>query len=176
MAIEAQGKAATGEAISQKPTRSTIPIQWRLLWGYPTLFGILGSVLLLSLYLGLVTLAQGFSHAAELLLQDWYLVVPIALGFGIQVSLFFYMRRVLQLRKGTGSATALAGAGTGTSSVAMLACCAHHVTDVLPLVGLSGAAMFLADYREPLMVLGIAVNLVGIVVMLRTIHRLQSCS
>jgi len=56
---------------------------------WPILFGLSGCLLLLSLYLGLVTLAQGFGHATELLQQDWYLVVPIALGFGIQVGLFF---------------------------------------------------------------------------------------
>ena len=166
-------KVGTDEAMFQLSVGLTVPFRWRLLWGYPALFGMFGSLLLLSLYLGLVTLAQGFSHASDLLLQDWYLVVPIVLGFGVQVSLFFLMRRVLRLRKGTGSTTALAGAGTGTSSVAMLACCAHHVTDVLPVIGLSGVALFLADYQEPLMVLGVAMNLVGIVVMLRTIRRLQ---
>lgn len=140
---------------------------------WPILFGLSGCLLLLSLYLGLVTLAQGFGHATELLQQDWYLVVPIALGFGIQVGLFTYMRNSLRLRKGTGSATALAGAGTGTSSVAMLACCAHHLTDVLPFLGLSGAALFLADYRQPLMLVGIVTNLVGIAVMVRTIRRLR---
>ena len=53
----------------------------------------------------------------------------------------------------------------------MLACCAHHASDVLPLIGLSGAALFLTDYRVPFMVLGIATNLVGIVVMLRQMRK-----
>ncbi len=139
----------------------------------PVLFGVLGSAALAGLYLGLVTLAQGLDHATELLLQDWYLVLPITLGFGIQVGLFFYLRTVLRMRKGTTSATALAGAGTGTSSVAMVACCAHHLADLLPFIGLSGAALLLADYRQPLMLAGIAVNLVGIAVMARTVRRVQ---
>jgi copper chaperone CopZ len=139
---------------------------------WPIVFGFCGSAMLMVLYVGLVTLAQGFDHAAELLLGDWYLVVPIALGFGIQLGLFVYMRISLLLRKGTGSATALAGAGTGTSSVAMLACCAHHLTDLLPFLGLSGAALFLSDYRQPLMLMGIATNLVGIGVMVRAIRRM----
>ncbi len=139
----------------------------------PALFGVFGSVSLIGLYLGLVTLAQGVDHAGELLRLDWYLASPIAVGFGIQVGLFFYMRGVLRLRKGTASVTALAGTGTGTSSVAMVACCAHHLADVLPFLGLSGAALLLAEYRQPIMIAGIAVNLVGIIVMVRTVRRVQ---
>ena len=68
---------------------------------------------------------------------------------------------------------AMAAAGGGTSTAAMIACCAHHVTDVLPLLGLSGAAVFLAQYKVPFMVVGIISNIVGIGVMLRLIRRAQ---
>jgi len=64
-------------------------------------------------------------------------------------------------------ATAATATGTGTSTVAMVACCAHHVTDVLPVLGLSGAAIFLNDYRIPLMVAGLAVNATGVLYMAR---------
>lgn len=40
-------------------------------------------------------------------------------------------------------------ASTATSGVAMLACCAHHLAEVLPVVGLSGAALFLAEVKLP---------------------------
>jgi hypothetical protein len=53
-------------------------------------------------------------------------------------------------------------ASTGTSRAATLACCAHHLTDILPVLGLSGAAVFLNLYKRPLLWLGIAMNLVGI--------------
>ena len=52
----------------------------------------------------------------------------------------------------------------------MLACCAHHLTDVLPILGLSSAAIFLNLYKTPLLWLGIGMNLVGIVYMLRKIR------
>lgn len=68
---------------------------------------------------------------------------------------------------------ALAGAGTATSSVSMIACCAHHLADVLPFVGLSGLAVFLVELRTPLMLLGIATNLVGVAVMLRQLRRIR---
>lgn len=137
----------------------------------PLAVGSAASVALLAFYFGTVTLLQGQQHAAELLLGDWYLVGPIALGFGAQAGLFFYLRHGLKLRKGTGQATAAAGASTGTSSIAMLACCAHHLTDVLPFLSLAGPALFLSEYRQPLMILGIASNGVGIALMVRMIRR-----
>ncbi len=44
----------------------------------------------------------------------------------------------------------------------MLACCAHHLADALPLLGLSGAAVFLNDFRGPIMFTGIVMNGLGI--------------
>jgi len=52
------------------------------------------------------------------------------------------------------------------STVAMVACCAHHVTDVLPILGLTAAAAFLAEYRIPFMLIGLGTTLIGIAVML----------
>lgn len=135
---------------------NTTPHPWRR----PLLFGLLGASGLLLLYLGLVSLAQGWTHAVELLAEDAWIVGPILAGFGVQVGLYTYLRAVVHAAaRGTG---ALAGAGGGTSTAAMVACCAHHVTDVLPLVGLSAAATFLAEYRIPFMLVGLATNLVGI--------------
>ena len=87
-------------------------------------------------------------------------------GFSVQAGLFVYVRRLLSLRARGGAAAATA-TGTGTSTVAMVACCAHHVTDALPVLGLSGAAIFLNDYRIPLMVAGLAVNATGVLYMAR---------
>src|SRR5690606_3700731 len=66
----------------------------------------------------------------------------------------------------TGPSGALTGAGGGMSTVAMVACCAHHVTDVLPLLGLTAAAAFLAEYRTVFMLVGLSTTLLGIIVML----------
>ncbi len=59
------------------------------------------------------------------------------------------------------------GAGGTTSTLAMVACCAHHVTDVLPILGLTAAATFLAQYRTAFMIVGLGTTLLGIVYMLR---------
>ena len=135
-------------------------------WLKPAGAGLLGAVLLVGLYLALVTWAQGFGHARELLWGDRYFVAGIAGGFGTQVGLFLYVRRLVA-RRMAGSAAGVTVAGTGTSTAAMVACCAHHLTDALPVIGLSGAAIFLNDYRIPLMAVGLGVNALGVLVMLR---------
>jgi hypothetical protein len=57
------------------------------------------------------------------------------------------------------------------STVAMVACCAHHVTDVLPILGLTATAAFLAEYRTIFMLVGLSTTLLGIVVMLIILMR-----
>jgi len=134
-------------------------------------FGLVGATALVGLYLGIVTWAQGSEHAFELLWDDRIFVGLISAGFGTQVGLFTYLR--LLQRAMARESVALAGAGTATSSVSMVACCAHHLADVLPIVGLSGLAVFLVEFRTPLMLLGIATNVVGIVVMLSQLRRIR---
>jgi hypothetical protein len=53
----------------------------------------------------------------------------------------------------------------------MVACCLHHVTDVLPVLGLSAAATFLTRYQRPFMLMGLGMNLVGVLVMLIILYR-----
>jgi len=135
----------------------------------PILAGLLGALFLSGVYLGIVTLAQGWQHAVELFWQDKFLVAPILAGFGTQIGLYTFLK--VGLRKAARGAGAMAGAGGGTSTAAMVACCAHHVTDILPLVGLSAATTFLANYKVPFMLLGLAMNMVGIVIAVRTIRK-----
>ena len=134
----------------------------------PSLMGSFGALTLFALYLTIVTLAQGWQHAIELFRQDAWLVIPIVTGFGVQVGLYTYLRGVL--RQGSRASKMLMGSGGGTSTAAMVACCAHHVADVLPLLGLSAAASFLAAYKIPFMLIGLAMNIVGIVVIVRAIR------
>lgn len=135
----------------------------------PLLAGAAAAVVMLAIYLVLVALAQGWVSAFELLVQDWYLVAPITLSFAAQVGMFTYLRAVLHLRA-KGSA-AMTGASGGTSTAAMVACCAHRVADLIPLLGLSAAASFLAAYRVPLMLVGLAVSLTGVYFIARRIVR-----
>ena len=135
---------------------------------FPAGAGLLAALGLVGLYFAVVALLQDRSHALDLLWQDRYFVAAIASGFGTQMGLYTYLR---QLRRARGPAQVLAGTGTGTSSLAMVACCLHHVSDVLPLIGLSGAAIFFSRFRLPFMALGLAMNLAGIAVSVRILRR-----
>jgi len=53
----------------------------------------------------------------------------------------------------------------------MVVCCLHHVTDVLPILGLSAAATFLTRYQRPFMLVGLGLNIIGIIVMLVVLYR-----
>ncbi len=168
-AIIDAGYFITGEDTPTPVTPSTTQSLFRYWQFRVVFFGLLGTFGLMALYLGLVSWAEGWSHAVELMLEDAWIVGPILLGFGVQVGLYTYLKTVVHAAgHGTG---AMAGAGGGTSTIAMVACCAHHVTDVLPLLGLSAAATFLADYRIPFMVVGLVTNLIGIGVMIYVIFK-----
>ena len=130
--------------------------------------GLIGSAALLALYLAIISLAQGTKHAFEQLALDAPFVGLIAAGFGTQVGLFVELRAVDRRHRASAAVTA---AGTGTSAAAMLACCAHHVVELLPIVGLSAAAVFLNAYRTPLFLVGIGMNIIGIVVIARQLQR-----
>jgi hypothetical protein len=130
--------------------------------------GFAGSGTLLGLYLAIISLAQGVEHAVEQLATDAVFVGLIAVGFGVQVALFAELRALDRRHRVSAAVTAV---GTGTSGAAMLACCAHHLVDLLPLVGLSAAAVFLTAYQTPLFLLGIGMNVVGIIVIGRQLRR-----
>ena len=132
----------------------------------PIVFGVFAATALLGLYLGLVTLAQGWDHAAELLAEDVGFVLPIMLGFGTQVGLFTYLR-LLRVSASAGGVAA----STGTSAGAMLACCAHHLVEILPVIGLSGAALVLGAYKTQLLWLGLGMNLAGVAYLLWQVQR-----
>lgn len=133
---------------------------------------ILGSALIASFYLGILTWAQGWDYASSQFSRDRLYVVPIILGFGIQAALYTILRfRLFIPVTSTGHTGALMGTSGGTSATAMVACCIHHVTDVLPILGLSAAASFLTRYQRPFMLIGLAMNLIGIGVMLFALCR-----
>ncbi len=132
----------------------------------PIFVGLLGMLGLAGLYFGIVSLAESPKHALDLAWQDRFIIGPIILGFGVQMGLYTVLKTGAYLPSGTpAKGGAMAGASGGMSAAAMAACCAHHITDVLPFVGLTAASAFLAEYRIPFMLVGFATTMIGIVVM-----------
>ncbi len=133
---------------------------------------VLGSALIASFYLGILTWAQGWDYASSQFSRDRLYVVPIILSFGIQAALYSVLRfRLFIPITSTGHTGALMGTSGGTSATAMVACCIHHVADVLPILGLSAAASFLTRYQRPFMLAGLATNILGMIIMLFILYR-----
>jgi hypothetical protein len=123
-------------------------------------------VFLTGLYFGIVSWAESPQHAAELFWEDRWIVLPIVLGFGIQTALYVILKKGLYLPMAhIGPSGKLTGASGGMSTAAMIACCAHHVADVLPVLGLTAAAAFLAQYRVAFMFVGLGTTFLGIIFM-----------
>ena len=133
---------------------------------------LLGSSLMAGVYFGIVTWAQGWDYASsQFLLNRWY-ILPIYISFGIQAALYSILRfRLFVPTTTAGHTGALMGTSGGTSVTAMVACCLHHVTDVLPILGLSAAAAFLTRYQRPFMLVGLGLNIIGVLVMLVVLYR-----
>ncbi len=133
----------------------------------PLGLGLLGALFLTGVYFGIVSWAESPEHALELFWQDRWIVIPLILGFGIQVALYTVLKKGLFIPVNSmGPSGAMTGAGGATSTAAMVACCAHHVADVLPILGLTAAATFLADYQIYFMLVGLGTTIAGIAVML----------
>ena len=133
---------------------------------------LLGASLMAGVYFGILTWAQGWDYASgQFLLNRWY-ILPIYTSFGIQAALYSILRFRLFVPTTTmGHTGALMGTSGGTSVTGMVACCLHHVTDVLPILGLSAAATFLTRYQRPFMLVGLGLNIIGILVMLIVLYR-----
>lgn len=171
-----------GFAISQEKGQT---VWWQIersQWGVlrrqilPPLAGIGAGLALISLYLVILSIAQSPVHALEQLSQDWFWVGLVTIGFGVQIGLYTYLRLIISMMQTIGS-TVMTGAGTTTSTVGMIACCAHHLTDIAPLLGLAGASAlspvvtFLAVWKIPFILFGLAVNAIAIVMSISLIRR-----
>jgi hypothetical protein len=105
--------------------------------------------------------------------QFWYLIIGLVIGFGVQIGLWVYLKNYPSHK----SSSAVAGVSGATSGSAMLACCMHHLADILPILGLAGAAAWATQYQRPMLILGLSINILGIVYMLRVLekHKRMKC-
>lgn len=157
----------------EKNIRSVVrPITWTdhqvarrrgLVWGSAAGFGLI-------LFYGLIVLiANSFDHAINEFVRRWYWMTPIVIGFSLQIGLFAYGKRLAASYAGPSSKW-IAASG-GASSVSMVACCAHHLTDILALIGLAGATLFLSTYQHLFLLLGVLSNFVGLVYVLSVLSK-----
>lgn len=134
--------------------------------------GIIAALALISIYfitMGIAT--RSWSATISQFENLWYWILILATGFGIQIALFIHLRDKLRNHHQDNKLKTISATSTGTSTVAMIACCAHHLTEIFTIIGLSGAAIFLTQYQIPIIIAGVFMNIGGIMYMLRVIHK-----
>lgn len=122
-------------------------------------FGATAAVLMLAVYFGALTLVSGWAFTVDQFSQFWTFIVPLALGFGIQVGLFTRLRALVSSTRKTGAVVATSGT---TSTAAMVSCCAHYLVNIAPIIGATGLVAFAAQFQLELFWLGLLLNVAGV--------------
>ncbi|MBI2546404.1 hypothetical protein HYV81_04445 [Candidatus Woesearchaeota archaeon] len=138
---------------SQKPSISETKEKYFII-------GISASAALLMFYFIVASLLGGAEFALDNFVALWYWMVPLSVGFGVQMGMFFYMRDAMHK-----AATASAAVSTGASATSMVACCAHHVSDIAPFLGIAALGIFFTKYQTAFLLIGLLSNALGIVYM-----------
>ena len=132
--------------------------------------GLLGSLVLLSVYFTIVSLVSGWDFMLKQFATYWYFLVTLAVGFGIQVGLYGFLKDAMKKKHAVASGKVLAVSGT-TSTAAMISCCAHYLVNFLPILGAVGVVTVISQYQVQLFWVGLAFNLAGIAYMLKQVRK-----
>ncbi len=128
----------------------------------PIAYGVLAASILLAFYVTTLTLVSGWSYMFEQSAEFWPYILTLAIGFGIQIMLYFVLRNLVYQHT---ARKVVAVSGT-TSTLAMVSCCTHYLVNILPVLGATGAIVFVSQYQIQLFWVGIASNVAGIMYML----------
>ena len=122
-------------------------------------FGVLAVGIMLVVYFAVLTLVSDWSFAKSQFSFYWYFILSLALGFGIQVGLYTYLRQIIKGGADSGKVLGVTGA---TSTAAMISCCTHYLANILPILGVIGLVTFVAQYQTELFWVGLLFNVMGI--------------
>lgn len=125
----------------------------------PIQFGAGAFVLLLAINFAVVSLISGVDFTLEQFEKFWYFFVSLALGFGVQVGLYIYLKQLVGQYGASGKVVAVSGT---TSTAAMVSCCAHYLVNILPILGVTGFLTIVAEYQIELFWLGLLFNAAGV--------------
>ncbi|MCR4306494.1 MAG: hypothetical protein NUV42_00840 [Candidatus Yonathbacteria bacterium] len=129
------------------------------------------AVAMLAVFFLVVTLISGWVFTWSQFSAYWYFIVSLAVGFGIQIGLYSYLKRVIS--GGSAPQAVVAVSGT-TSTVAMVSCCAHYLANILPVLGVTGFLSVVGQYQVEFFWAGLLVNVLGITYIGRKIIAFQS--
>ena len=134
-------------------------------------YGALSSSLLLGLYFSVLTFVSGWNFAQDQFAQFWYFIVSLAIGFGVQIGLYVYLKSLIQGGRGSGAVVGVTGT---TSTVAMISCCAHYLVNILPVLGVTGIVTIAAQYQTQFFWVGLLFNLAGVLFMVNRIAQFSA--
>ena len=138
------------------------------------LLGVLASFAIVGIYLGMNTLTSDWYFARVQFSEYRWWIISLAIGLGIQVTLYTLFRAHLRGKKKTAANSSMAASG-GVSVVAMMACCSHYLATVIPLLGVSflsaTAVASLAQYQPYFFLAGIVSCIFGIGLMVRMMRK-----
>jgi cation transport ATPase len=141
----------------------------------PFIVGLAAALGLVGFYLGLLTLVSDWYNATSELAYYSPWIISLAVGIGVQATLYTILRNHRRIASMKGVNTSLAASG-GMSTAGMAACCAHFLVPVLPAIGLPFLTSFaagLSEYQTLFFALGVLSNLFGIGFMLHMMERNQ---
>ncbi len=133
----------------------------RIVWR-SILYGFVATAALLGVYFVILAALSGWDFTVSQFFEFWYFIVSLAVGFGVQIGLYSYLRNAVRSMDMSGKVVAVSGT---TSTAAMISCCAHYLTNILPVVGAAGAVALVAQYQIEFFWFGLACNLAGIIYM-----------
>lgn len=131
--------------------------------------GTIATAVLLAVYGIIVMFVSGLNFVADQFLQYWYFIIGLAIGFGIQIGCYTYLKKISHHEGMSGGVVAGTGA---TSTLAMISCCAHYLVNVIPALGAFGIASVVNKYQIEFFLVGIVFNVWGIVYLVWKIKRL----
>ncbi len=140
----------------------------------PYVFGTSIGILVIFFNISIASLAEGsLEKGYQVFLTNGIFVYLIPLAVGIQMGLFRYHRNIT-----TGNIAGsekMGMAGSATSSLTMVACCLHHVSDLLPTVGfILATSSFLIEYKDAIIIIGLLANVAGSIYIARAILKDRS--
>lgn len=143
------------------------------LWKHPLVAATAGGAFLLAVFFGLMLAANPWGVAIAEFKRLFPWIAALVAGFSIQAYLYATLKKAVAEKASLAKAKGGIAAAGGMSTGAMVACCAHHFTDVLPFVGLAAAATFLSQYQELFLLVGVLSNAVGIIMMLGIFKKMR---
>lgn len=124
-------------------------------------FGFVAFLFLIGVYLSTTSFISGWQFARSQFLSYWYFLISLALGFGIQIGLYTYLKEEIKNRNASISGKPIAVTGT-TSALAMISCCSHYLVNILPVFGAIGIITIIIQYQIQIFWVGLIFNALGI--------------